>query len=398
MADPQSVRAAWRDLGRQLAARRRAAGLNQENLGERTLYSRSSIANIETGLQHVNRSFWESADGLLGAGGELVRGYDAAKAHQRAHQRPGSAAWNPEGADQIRRGVAAPARNVGTEFLEVVRLQLETAKMIDGRYGPAAALSTANGVIDVVESVTPDMPDRLRDEALAVGAEAAEFIGWLFRDLANLAQATYWYDRAMEYAQLCGDTSMQGFVLLRKSQMAYESRSGHRVRLFARAAIEGPWRLSPRFHAEALLQIARGDLMVGQTVDLDRAVGQAREVAGGDDLTLREASCWIEAAQPERAVQLYEDGLTGEGVSLRDAGYFRSRQAVALARVEEPDLAADRAQQALSASVRTGSLRTRRTVEETHSLLRHWEAREAVAVLADALSRVEQSPSQRQLG
>ncbi|BFU47751.1 helix-turn-helix domain-containing protein [Krasilnikovia sp. MM14-A1004] len=398
MADSQSIRAAWRDLGRQLAARRRAAGLNQESLGERTLYSRSSIANIETGLQHVNRSFWENADRMLGAGGELVRGYDSAKAQQRTHQRPGSSAWNPEWADQIRRGVAAPSRNVGTDFLDVVRLQLETAKMVDGRYGPAAALSTANGVIDVVESVAPDMPDRLRDAALAVGAEAAEFIGWLFRDLAELARATYWYDRAMEYAQLCGDAPMQGFILLRKSQMAYESRSGHQVRLFARAAIEGPWRLSSRFHAEALLQVARGDLMVGQTVDVDRAVGRAREVADGEDLTLREASCWIEAGQPGRAVQLYEDGLTGEGVSLRDAGYFRSRQAMALARVEEPDLAADRARQALSASVRTGSLRTRRTVKQAHSLLSRWQASEAVTVLADALSRLEQPPSQRQLG
>ena len=88
MADPRSVRAAWLDLGRQLAARRRAAGLSQETLGERTQYSRSSIGNIETGLQHVNRTFWEKVDELLSAGGDLLCGYDAAEALQRTLQRP----------------------------------------------------------------------------------------------------------------------------------------------------------------------------------------------------------------------------------------------------------------------------------------------------------------------
>jgi hypothetical protein len=237
----------------------------------------------------------------------------------------------------------------------------------------------------------------MRDDVLTLGAEAAEFVGWLFRDLADPVQARYWYDRAMEYAQMCGDFSMQGFVLLRKSQMAYESRSGHHVRRLAQAAIEGPWQLPPRFYAEALLQHARGDLMVGQTVDLEEVVKRAREAAGGDDLTLREASCWIEADNPERAVQLYEDGLTAEGISVRDVGYYRSRQAIALAQVEEPDLAAQCAQVALSASVGTGSLRTEHTVRETRTRLTPWESREAVVALDNALSRVP-SPSQRQLG
>ena len=48
-------------------------------------YSRSSIANIETGLQHVSRAFWEKIEVLLGTAGELLRGYHSAEALQRAH-------------------------------------------------------------------------------------------------------------------------------------------------------------------------------------------------------------------------------------------------------------------------------------------------------------------------
>src|SRR5262249_25767959 len=119
--------------------------------------------------------------------------------------------------------------------------------------------------------------------------------------------------------------------------------------------------------------------------------------AGGDDLTLREASCWIEADNPERAVQLYEDGLTTDGISVRDVGYYRSRQALALAAVEEPDLAAECAQVALSASVATGSLRTERTVREARTMLTPWESRESVVALDNAL-KLARSPNQRQLG
>src|SRR5690348_11717295 len=95
VANPQVVRAAWVELGHQLAAKRKAAKLSQQELANRTTYSRSSIANIEIGLQHVDRSFWEKADQLLDAGGELVREYDAAEALQRRHQRPAAAVSAP---------------------------------------------------------------------------------------------------------------------------------------------------------------------------------------------------------------------------------------------------------------------------------------------------------------
>ncbi|GAA3348809.1 hypothetical protein GCM10020358_68670 [Amorphoplanes nipponensis] len=88
MADPRTVREAWVELGHQLASRRKAAKLSQVELASRTTYSRSSIANVETGLQHINRTFWEAIDALLGADGDLLRGYDAAKSLRRQHQRP----------------------------------------------------------------------------------------------------------------------------------------------------------------------------------------------------------------------------------------------------------------------------------------------------------------------
>lgn len=444
----------WRLLGEELAERRRSAGFTQERFAAQELihYGRSTIANVERGRQRVSRDFWNACDTLLGTGGVLVRKYeqinqeltaqrlheiDATASRQVLRSEPrtavpgnvqtqllagphgyrrradatapatlsgvagpaGSVRVAPasEWVDRVRHGMANPARYADARFVNAFRVQLEAAKCLDGQYGAAAALATAKGVIDVVESVVPEVADQVRGDVLALGAEAAEFVGWLFRDLADPAQAGYWYHRAMEYAQLCGDMSWQGFVLLRKSQMAYESRSAHRVRLFARAAIDGPWRLPAKFYAEALLQVARGDLMVGKRVDLEDAVEQARDASGGEDLTLREASCWIEAREPGRAAQLYQAGLAMNGLSLRDAGYFQARQAFALAQAQAPDLAAERAFEALTASSRTGSRRTHRAVVASRAALTPWQKRDSVAALDDALTAYESSNS-RQLG
>ena len=55
MANPEADRETRRALGAELAAYRRAAGHSQAQLARFTEYSRSTIANVETGRQHVPR-------------------------------------------------------------------------------------------------------------------------------------------------------------------------------------------------------------------------------------------------------------------------------------------------------------------------------------------------------
>jgi hypothetical protein len=76
MIDPEAVAEAKRALGRQLAAYRGAAGLNQHQLAPRVLYGRSTIANVETGRQTCSRTFWQRSDQVLAAGGALLRAYE----------------------------------------------------------------------------------------------------------------------------------------------------------------------------------------------------------------------------------------------------------------------------------------------------------------------------------
>jgi transcriptional regulator with XRE-family HTH domain len=89
--EPETIANARCVLGTQLAACRHAAGLTQVELAEQTGFSRSAIANAETGRQGISRDFWDSADKAVSAGGSLLTAFDkleeaARQARARAAQ------------------------------------------------------------------------------------------------------------------------------------------------------------------------------------------------------------------------------------------------------------------------------------------------------------------------
>jgi hypothetical protein len=77
--ESEPVAAARRALGRRLAALRQAAGYSQAEFAPLTGYGRSTLANVETGRQHVPRGFWERCGGELAAP-ELPADYETIEA------------------------------------------------------------------------------------------------------------------------------------------------------------------------------------------------------------------------------------------------------------------------------------------------------------------------------
>ncbi len=81
MISPEAVAEARRQLGRQLAALRKAAGYEtQREFAPQTFYTRSTLANAETGRQRTGRAFWQRCDEVLCTGGVLADGYDRIEA------------------------------------------------------------------------------------------------------------------------------------------------------------------------------------------------------------------------------------------------------------------------------------------------------------------------------
>ena len=81
--ESSAVESARGELGAKLAACRRAAGHSQAALASLVGYSRSTVANVETGRQHVPGDFWERADAACHAEGALIQASDKVEAAGR---------------------------------------------------------------------------------------------------------------------------------------------------------------------------------------------------------------------------------------------------------------------------------------------------------------------------
>jgi hypothetical protein len=79
-----------RELGRRLAAARKAAGYTQQELAAVTRYSRGTVSAAEVGGPEVGRGFWVRCDRVLGAGHAFVLAFDQVRAGER-----GEAAGRP---------------------------------------------------------------------------------------------------------------------------------------------------------------------------------------------------------------------------------------------------------------------------------------------------------------
>lgn len=287
------------------------------------------------------------------------------------------------------------------ELAQYFEGKLAASQARDGDRGPVEALPSALSVIAAIETSARRVSLAVRRELLCLAARGSEFAGWLYRDGGDYAQATYWYDRAAEWAQEAGSAPLQGYVLLRRSQMAYDVRDGLRTLTLAQAAQDGPWQLPVRMRAEVAQQEALGLAMTGESARtvitklddarglLDQAAGEAGSALGASlsdaTLNLRVSVCYLEVGWPARAAELLAGVLATGTLSRRDAGFFRARHGVALALCGEPDEAARVGLASLEAATATSSQRTRRVLGDVAARLAPYNDRPAVQTFREAV-------------
>ena len=88
MSDSDTIAAMQRELGRQLAALRREAGLTQHGLAALAGFARSTVSLAEIGRQCQAREFWQACDkALVTAEGVLTTGFEQIEAVRDAQHR-----------------------------------------------------------------------------------------------------------------------------------------------------------------------------------------------------------------------------------------------------------------------------------------------------------------------
>jgi hypothetical protein len=292
---------------------------------------------------------------------------------------------------------------------EDYRSALAGLQAVDREQGPRYALA---GVLDLVERIDQDLRvarDADRAALLAVGARAAEFAGFLCRDLGAAVRCLRCHDRAMEWAQQAQDGPMQAYVLLRKAQAAYDERDAGRMLGLARAARTYEPVVAAGLRAEVLQQEARAEAMLGapdadvlRKLDLARTlVTGGATVPAGDPgggyseamLDLQTALCFTELGRPREAVDWFRLVLDEHTGSARDRGYFEVLLATALALSGEPDEAVAIGLTALPVVVRSTSRRSLREARSLSTALRPWARRSSVRELYDRLGAADRAVS-----
>jgi hypothetical protein len=135
LPEERDLAAAARALATGLAVTRRANGLTQPELARRVGVSVTTVGHAETGRLWQSRQFWERADALLGAGGELLALHDAYRAAAASSPRDatGSAAEADAGHSVPDDRPPAPGARAGARPAGLARGQ------VPGPRGPRVA-------------------------------------------------------------------------------------------------------------------------------------------------------------------------------------------------------------------------------------------------------------------
>ncbi|MGH3904389.1 MAG: helix-turn-helix domain-containing protein [Pseudonocardiaceae bacterium] len=172
--EPPELVAQKRALGRQLAARREAAEIGQQQVARKTGYSRSSVAHVEAGRQLLTRDFWKTADELLRADGALLADYEQVRAAKQEHERRSREAELAQAYAEARALRATPTPHQSTAADGLAGQEFLASLVRSAGLEPAAALAGPLGYLNFLSSPTQMVPTEWSERLAKVLYEWAD--------------------------------------------------------------------------------------------------------------------------------------------------------------------------------------------------------------------------------
>jgi hypothetical protein len=234
-----------------------------------------------------------------------------------------------------------------------------------------------------------------RNRYSTLQAHYAEFLSWLSEEAGDLPGAMWWLDRASQWAQAAGWTSMTAFTFVRRSMVVTHSAGGGLwVIDQARPVLDMP-QVSPRMKGLAAKQVAAGYALVGNRDESRRALDAvmdwlaqpvreddaALQRNGADDdlFAVYQTTCDVYLGYGTRVIPALEPRLESlAGSSFRRATITRAKLAQAYANAGQPAEACRGAWETLDAIEQIDSQSARNELRRAVPVLNRWHGRSDV--------------------
>jgi hypothetical protein len=274
--------------------------------------------------------------------------------------------------------------------------------------GPRQLLGPVLAQIQALDRLRRHARPGTTEPALRLLAQYAEFAGWLHQDAGDTTAARFWSDRATEWAQAIGDYQMVAYLLVRKSNIALLDGDPGNVIDLAAAARKVPGPVSPKLHALAAQQEARGWALINEADQfqdrLDTAADLLREHPDDvdetspvylrhynlDTLEEQSASGYRDCGQAETAVAILERKIAATPDHMhRDQGHQLAKLANTVLATSQPDpeRAVALGLSCISTARTTGSARITKELHALdETLTRQWPTFAGTAEFHEALA------------
>lgn len=245
---------------------------------------------------------------------------------------------------------------------------------IDHQQGARAALEPAMAVCRSVLSAANESTGKEHDQCLALGARAAELVGWLYQDSGLADEAGQWTVQALDLAEAANARSLVPYILMRRSAIAADLGYSSDALLLGERALQASTGNVER--ALALREIGAAYALKRDQPALRQSVDAAlQELSNGAAQEPMAPYCSIPYIRSEAgaaALTLGDDALAGDYLSSAAAGWpdqqprdraiCLARLAVAHAGMGQLEQAETVAVEASRAAVGCGSSRFTRTL------------------------------------
>ncbi|MBM0274805.1 helix-turn-helix domain-containing protein [Micromonospora tarensis] len=296
---------------------------------------------------------------------------------------------DPDQADRVAK-VLAGENAVDSQALDYFGRLLNEHFTADKMLGPRQLIGTTLAQIRVLDRLRRTAPPDNTAPVLRLLAQYGEFAGWLHQDLGDTTAARYWSDRASQWAQATGDYATVAYLMIRKSNIALLDNDARDVIELAAGARRVPRATSPRLHALALQQEARGWALYGDATRFQRKLEDAFTLLRDhpadvdpdapvylhqynlNELEEQSAGGYRACGQAATAVRILEGKIKATGEHLRrDQGHLQAKLAntVLATKEPEPERAIALGMRSVSAAHLTGSARIGEELRALDTLL-----------------------------